>query len=670
MAYEIRAESVELDGVPYKLKNGRIQVEDIQPWKDPIRVIGNQRRSDRTNLTQLVSEDFRFGIGFPHTKGAVPIEGEIGDPSYRGLADSEAETRILGQVTLPGLLEDSTHEKDNAETSDYTYYRLFSGGARIGSSPLDVSTLAYSSVANEGIAQYATSAGTEWEEVEDLSGESLALIRAVFTHKGSVYGMGGTVDTPWTKYSKIASDGVASLVTISTNVTEPIFSGVSFRDIIVVSAFDSTTGEVEIWKSSDDGDTFSQIVGMNTSADEGSPRLDLIIYKDSSGRPAVYLHTNTKLLLLNFENDWLEEIVDFPIRSTISAAATLPTPVVVNGRLYLPRGVKLIEFHYSGAWRDISPVTQARVPVNKFPVGTEITALANAGKELMVAFSLGGSISSVWSYTGDGFHYITKISGGGTITIHDIIVTYSNVAINALHIVYTEAGATDKSDFKRVERVIEEPLQNSSKKYAAAGFIILPIMDGGMAEVEGNWVQAAVSSEDVTSTETVISTIDKDRAASFGNTLTWNNTQVSGLQKYALGAGLDAKVVQPRFDFANNTNTDTPVFLNSVLYFEKLFLDLNRYTFDIEVDASLQGLQGKLRKGAAQSLLAKLITSRKKVPLLAFKYGGEDTGGGTSPRFVRIENLPHIDEREGQTTKGAGQSVTRSFIRVVCVDRA
>ena len=43
MAYEIHAESVELDGTTYRLANGRIQIEDLQPWKDPIRTIGNQR---------------------------------------------------------------------------------------------------------------------------------------------------------------------------------------------------------------------------------------------------------------------------------------------------------------------------------------------------------------------------------------------------------------------------------------------------------------------------------------------------------------------------------------------------------------------------------------------------------------------------------------------------
>lgn len=671
MAYEIRAESVELDGVAYTLLNGRIQVEDLQPWRDPIRVIGNQRRSDRTNLTQLVSEDLRFGLGFPHTKGAVPIEGEVGDPSYRGFADSEAETRFLGQVTLPGLLEDSTHENDNGSALDHSYYRFFSGGGRSGSSPVDVSTLAYSSVANESVSQFRGAAGTDdWEEIQDLTGESNCIIRAIFMHKGVVFGMGGTTTTPWTKISKISAAGVASLSTPTTNVGEPAYSGVSHRDIIVTANFDSTTGEIEIWKSSDDGDTFSQITGMQASADVGSPRLDLVIYKDASGAPAVYLHTNTKLFLLDFENDWLEEIIDFPIRNAISSTMTPPPPVVVNGRLYLARGVKLIEFHYSGAWRDISPVSQARVPTDKFPAATEVTALADAGKELMVAFSGGGAVGSVWSYTGDGFHYITKITGSGLIDVHDIIVTYSNTAVNALHIVYTEAGATDNVDFKRVERVLEEPKSNTSKKYESTGFVTLPVMDGGMAEVITNIVQLGGNFEDLSADETVDITIDLDKAGSFGNTLTYDNTISEGTQKYASGAGLEANTWQLKMTLANSTNTNSPVVLNLVSYFEKLFLDLNRYTFDIDVDATLQSLQGKLRKGAAQSVLTKLVTSRKKVPLLAFKWGGEDIAGGTSPRYVRMENLPHIDERQGQTTKGAGQSITKSFIRVVVADRA
>ena len=668
MAYEIHAESVELDGTTYRLANGRIQIEDLQPWKDPIRTIGNQRRSDRSNLSQIVSEDTTFGIGFPNTKGAIPIEGEVGDPSYRGLFSSEAETRFNGQITLPGELETSTHTK-NATSGDHTYYRMYQA-PRAGSDPLATDPIALNIIANQSIAQYDGS--SNWAQLQDLTGESNCVPRTAFRHKGNLFIMGGTESTVWSKFSKINAAGSASLVTPSTNVGEPVYSGVSFRDLIIVACFDSGTGMVEIWKSSDEGDNFYQVEGMTASVVFDGPNIELIQYLDASGSPALYLTTTAGLYMLNFVDEILERQVDWSQRFRIAAAETTRLhykPAVVNGLLYLPRGQHLYEYHYSGNYRDISPITQARLDPAHFGEQSEVAAVCDAGDELFVAFS-GTTIGTIWSYNGNGYHYITKIDGDdAVINIHDIIVASGALSSSTLHISYTEAGATNNCDFRRVDQVLEEPLHLSQKTYASAGFVTFPVMDGGMGEVDTNIVQIGGNFEDLTSTATAIVTIDLDKAGSFGNSVTYNNVITGGTQLYASGAGLSAKTWQLKVTFARGGSTTTPVMLNLVTYFEKLFPDLNRYTFDIDLAGSLQYNQGRLRKGAAQSLIGKLLTSRKKITLLPFEWGGEDLGGGKSPRYVRIENFPRIEEREGQVTKGASQSITKAFIRIVAADR-
>ena len=74
------------------------------------------------------------------------------------------------------------------------------------------------------------------------------------------------------------------------------------------------------------------------------------------------------------------------------------------------------------------------------------------------------------------------------------IETFENASLYictpyTLHILYTEAGATNNCDFRRVDQVLEEPLHLSQKTYAASGFVTFPVMDGGMGEVDTNIVQ-------------------------------------------------------------------------------------------------------------------------------------------------------------------------------------
>ena len=657
-------EGVTLDGINIKTRNNVVEVQDLKTWSDPIRTVGNKQRGDRINADFWVQEDWSGGLGF-HTHIGSASDPENRDASIRGFFDSTLETRWAGQVTLAEKVQ-----APGVATAD-DLYRFVAIGTQL---------FAFSEVVNQSISVYSQAATPPvWIDNLDMSGASFnnLVVKAVFPHNGLVYGFGGTGNT--VAASGVKWDGSEDPPWVihtpsTTNLHNVARSGRSFRDIMYIATYDTTDDLVRIEQSTDDGNTWAIITGMELTEPMGT-QVELIEYFDAGGQPVLYLHTDTGLYLVDIANSDLVPVIIFPlISSVIQTEINSPgRPVTWNGLLYLPRGEALIEFHHSGAWRDISFINSARVPDTIKKDTIAVGALAASGPWLFVGFS-GAAGNSVWAYDGEGFHYIwasTLTGGSGRVySLRDIALYKKNGTDNVqLHIASNNAGAPSMSV---LEYPLENPREQAAKTFEASGYLITPYFDAGMTEVDAVILGSAVGFADVDADDTIKIETDTDYSGTYESDsdriITFNNTHTSGQRVlYESGAGFAAKAWRHKYTLARgSTTTITPTMFYPITYFEKVFTNLRKYIFEVDIKSSLP-LNGP-DYSDDQDLLKALETSHEKIPLLAFSYSGTNIYSNTT-RYVRIDNFPHVDRPGVSGEVVSGAAINEAFIRIEIGER-
>lgn len=672
MALKSRSKTVTLNSVDYAVVNGEVRVEPFEAWANPVRTIGNQRRGDRINANQQVYEDLSFGLGFFSTQGDPPVDGQPGHPSFSGFFNSTVETRFNGQVTLPGLIEAVGHTSDAGSGDDHTYYRLFE--APNATSPVSTGLYCASDTALQDIGKF-NGATDNFDVFQDLAAVTNGLPRAIFDFEGSTYIMGGSDSAAMTVIGKINYAGVWSAPTITTAPTGTVLSATTYRGVAYALAYVSTTGNVTLWSATDPEGVWTTeniVLGI-----PGWRHAELVVYRDASGRPALFANTDEALYILDLGNQEPLLAVKYPQKMD-EQARRRGRPIEHKGRLYIPRGPALWEYHFTGAYRDISPLSQAKVPTGtdgfKPAVGSgqaQITSIASGSDWLMVAFS-GHTKASVWAYDGKGYHYMWSKLSGDTDLIHieDIAVHYDRTTKSAdLFVLLEEVGATDNVNFEKIENVLDDPLQLSGKTFAATGFIILPHTDGGMSEVDSALIQIGVGASDLdTNNEFITVTTELDFSGSFGNSRVFDpvNPATQKLPATAdFGAGVSARRWRHRFQLDRGaTTTLTPVFYSLVSYYEKVFPDLFRYTFQIDMRETLRINRNLTPAGDPNRIIDKIKTARSSVPLIKFEYGGETSG---TARWVRVKDFPHIVEPPGESQ--ASDSIKDAQILIVLEER-
>lgn len=658
MALRLTRKAVTLDGYTLSLAGNELRIEPFDAWSEPIRVIGNQRRGDRINTSQWVFEDLTFGLGFFTTQGNVPVNGAEGDPSFRGFFNSTLETRWSGQVTLPGLIEDVTHESDSVDLTDYTYFRFFEAANL--TTPVSTGLYTISSTANQDVALYNGSTN-EFERFQSLaSGWTQAIFRSVFTFEGTTYLFGGSDSVQANKSSTITGGsitfgGVWAEVTPTWPDANGIpVSGTVYRGVAYQLAFYVSSGTVKLWSATDPTGTWTD--EQITLSLTGWRHAELVVYRDASGRPGLFAVTDEGLYLLDLGNAEALLAIKFPQRQDENLARR-GRPIEHRGRLYIPMGQSLYEYHFTGAYRDISPLTQARIPTGadgfKPAAGNlnpQITALTAGSDWLFVSFS-GWTKASVWAYDGAGYHYIwSKLSGDADrIHIHDIAVHHERtLAASTLFVLLEEENATDNVDFEKIENILDEPLQLASKKFADTGFLITPHTDGGMSEVDGAIIQIGIGASDLlANNEDIDVATEYDFSGSWTDEWTFDNINPN-IRKLPMtptadiGIGVSARRWRHRITLNRNggDNTDTPVFYNLVSYFEKVFPDLFKYTFEVDVRETKRLNEDFITD---DDVIEAIMATRSSVPLSKFEYN--DDGA----KFVRVDKFPHIVEPPDET---------------------
>ena len=654
-------DGIDVDGIRLKARNDVIEVESLKAWSEPIRTVGNKQRGDRINADFWVQEDWTGGLGY-HTHKGSATDPENTHPSIRGFYDSTLETRWEGQVTLAEKVQTTT--QDSADD----LFRFVEAGDKL---------YAFSEDAGQSIAfyDYAT---PNWEDALDMSsGFSNLIPHAVIEHLGDVYIFGGSSDTVAGMGAKWSAGSWASFTPSTTNLHHKARSGVSFGGIMYVATYNAADDLVRIEQSTDDGDTWAIKVGMEVTNTKGET-VELVEYFDASGTPAIYLHSDAGLYLLDFASSTAKRTLKFTQRTALDQTVVNNTgrPLVWNGLLYLPRGQSLIEFHYSAAWRDVSFMTQGNVPAALKTGGAFIGALTASDQWLFIGISTTGT-NSIWAYDGAGYHYIwseSSLAGDAAQThaLRDITIWKppNSIMFTQLHIAYENTNVS-KHVMKRLDHVLENPTENTAKAYETSGYMITPWFDAGMSEVDAVILATAMGFKDVDASETVKVETETDYSGSYETgtrSKTYNNSDTSGdTYKFDSGAGFSGKTWRHKYTMAGAGSTDSPIMFYPITYFEKVFTDLHSYKFEVDVKASL-GLNGPAY-ASEQGLVKALETAHAKIPLVPFSYSGSSIHSGGAIRYVRLDNMPHVDRTGSSGESYGGAEMDEAFIQLELKER-
>jgi len=639
-------ETVFLNGFPFAIE-GEIRTQTIDPWPDALRNTGQKQRNNRINASQWIQESWRTGIGWYKHVGIPPDDVGGGHPSFDGVFDSTAETRWEGQTTLPGLITSDM----TLETTTFDYYRFFTGPTA-GVSANRTSPYLVSFTGAEHIERLDDD-GAEWSSSKDLSGGTYANFapRVFISLDGDIHIYGGLIaGTVPARTVKLQPDGTYADRTFTTNFSGIPYGGVAVNDSdMYVVAIDTTNGLLTIEKSTDKGVTWA-IVDKQTFW--GYRWADMIMYLDADGKPAPYVVTDKALYLLNLSTDLLEKVMDMPeIDST--AFKTFSRCQVWNGDLYIPKGQSLIQFNFTGNWRDISPLATPgrRVSSDYLSSAAHWTALHSHSDWLFCAVS-GGSNGRVFAWDGQGFHYIYGVSGK---FIADIVVSHANTASTTTQEnLYISTHVTN-GEVDRVEDVLLNPLENSSHIYATSAVIITPFFDAGMSEVDAAVI--AVGGQMIgldSGNEEVKVETELDYSGSYdatANRIVTFTADTDQFLKYVAGAGFSSRAWRHKYTLSRgSTTTNSPVIFFTDTYYRKKPTRIHEFGFLINLEESIH-LSHQQYANDLDKVMTELHNAEESIPLVELKISGKtaitDVATG-SVLYVDIENIPasHRGSRE------------------------
>ena len=476
------------------------------------------------------------------------------------------------------------------------------------------------------------------------TGYSNPIVRgAVETADGLLF-FGGTTANEMDKYPLYDGSGWASLTTSGT--TNPPFAMVNYRNVLYAVTYNTTDKQITFEKSTNNGTAWTAITTMDLAHPSITGGfIQLVEYADASGQPAIYLHVPSGLYLLDLANEQIAGRTDFQDSPDTGSTPYNPTTVVgTDGFLYLARLDKLIQFHHSGAWIDVSPLTNARFSTTDIGENALIMDLDTAGDWIFVGF---GSVlqQSVYAFDGNGFHYIwseTVTSGSGP-GLQSCVVHYNPAkSSHILHVIRKDADSESVS-FRGVEDVMTNPLMISDKTYKTSGFITFPATDAGQSDIKGALLGYSISA-DMTSLDTVANdnetvkiTSSLDHGA-YGNLLTWgsdsDNRQVLGSSNgVAINSSWGTHVAFAR----GSTTTKTPVLFSVEPIYRKGNSNLKRYTMLIDLEQTV--LYDPYEFSDIEKVLNRLEDASQSFIMKDFKFTGTSIYSSTT-RHVIVKQMP------------------------------
>lgn len=625
-----------------------VLIETLNPFPPNDRTTGTQRRSDKINGSQQVIESLRHGIGYYRTVGQPPNDSyeEGAHPSYSAMFDSKAETRWEGQVTRPpkitaGTVTNATHDYRKLINTVYGETLVLSRTAdeSIGIWNYDTNTVDQDRNMTEGWAQTASC-----------------------EHEGYTYIFSGTgsgdiiLKFTGTSYDTLDPTAAPTVVLISA---------VSFRGTLYGLGHDSSNRVLEIWKSTDDGDNWTQLSGCNVTEKPRNRAAygHLVEYLDGNGQPVIYLITDSYVYIFDTVAEEVLPVIkwDDRMKDTGNPKAAEPLtfdPEDGNGlRLYVPRDEQLWEIHYTGRREDVSPFQKGSVASALVDRNAKISSLAVGGGWLFVGYSSTLLTAYVYAYDGFGFHYIWN----GAITSG---ITDSGVVALALHkdwgsgqfqllILYTTGSAGANTGIVVIDDILLNPLQNSNSEYESSGFIILPYYDGGMSELDAAVVEFGLEALNLDTTanndDKILFEIDRNYSGTYESdsdkkVTFYSDSSPVSRQKLVGGNGLSSRAWRIKITISGGAAATDVALLYASVSYNKKSPGIHRYT--VLIDLALSVEMDRRKYQSAQDVWSTLHTANNTIPLLDMRIIGSNVHTDTTRR-VEIIEWPTFVDREG-----------------------
>lgn len=647
------ANEVKLDGKNYAVR-GQIRTQAFDPWPEPLRIVGNLQRRDRTNANQWIQESFRSGLGYYRAVGDPPANPDTGHPSYRGFFNSTLETRWGGQISLPAGAQAMSHTNDGTSGEpDHNYSGLF----KARSSAAYPGIYAWSDLKEESIAYWS---GSAWTEAKDLtSGYTNYRPTAVTEYQGTWQIWGGVPGACAAKIVTINAGGSFADDTASTPMSHYPLDVVIFKGLVHYAVtWERANGVLQIETSTDGGDTWADVAGLEISVmyPSGVSSINawakLVEYFDADGDPALYLVTNNGLYLIDLSGADILPIIKF---QTDVTPTTDTKPLVWNGNLYIPRGKSLVKFNFNGSWEEISPMELGTVPTDMLgsAIRKGFTSLTASDRWLFCAIN-GVTGAYIFAYDGEGWHYVFALDGSSALkTISSIMLhdTLGGGAIDLVVLVQDANPSTSDSTFYRLRKILEDPLNNSGyagRQFATSGTIITPWFDGGMSEVDSTILASGGGFKGLASGKSV----KVETALEYSDTYQTNSATIAtftsdtdGLIRYGAsttrGPGISARAWRHRYTLVTDSNTATPALFYPVTYYKKKPPQIHEVAFLVDLEETVRLNQYEWT--SADDVLEALNDAAISSVLLSLDFPGKNAVtnvADSSTLYVEVQGIP------------------------------
>jgi len=647
------ANEVKLDGKNYAIR-GQIRTQAFDPWPEPLRIVGNLQRRDRTNANQWIQESFRSGLGYYRAVGDPPANPDTGHPSYRGFFNSTLETRWAGQVTLPTNGQSMSHTNDGTSGEpDHNYSGIFKARSA-GNYP---GLYAWSDLKEESIAFWN---GSTWAEGKDLtSGYTNYRPTAVTEYQGTWQIWGGVPGAVPSKIVTINAAGAFADFTPSTNLSHYPLDVVIFKGLVHYAVtWERANGLFQIETSTDGGDNWADVAGLEISNmyPSGSSSVNawakLVEYFDADGDPALYLVTNNGLYLVDLSGADILPVIKF---GTDVHPSTDTKPVVWNGDLYIPRGKSLVKFNFNGSWVEVSPLELGTVPTDMLATSAKkgFTSLVASDRWLFASVS-GVAGAYVFAYDGEGWHYVFSLDGSSavkTITALALHDTVGGGAIDLIVLAQDAAPGTSDSTFYRLRKILEDPLNNTTyagRQFPTSGTLVTPWFDGGMSEVDSTILASGGGFKGLTSNRTV----KVETALEYSDTYQSNSATIATFTadtdkiiRYGAsstrGPGLSGRSWRHRYTLATDSNTATPALFYPVTYYKKRPPQIHEIAFLVDLEETVKLNQWEW--SSADDVLEALNDAAISVTLLELDFPGKNAVtnvANSSTLYVEVQGVP------------------------------
>ncbi len=644
---------IQLNGQAYVVRLP-IKHSTVLQQTAPIRTTGTFLRINNPNLDAYDFNDWSRGFGTQFIRPGHPEDRQ-------GFYEATVQTLWKSGIVLPPNRNDITTYPTAHSGYNIRGSAKFNGATWLLFSPVDIDTGAVDTVEARSVSGLVYGGGgtvlTEAVNTDKIRGFDM------IAAGGKLVAIMGLTNDHILRYS---TDGITWTAPATTAPPLNYFTSaalmvaddagarlcwgpgtVANQPRLVLAMHNQTTNSIEIWDSTNGGDTWQT---RTTFVSGGGPN-GIAAYLDVTDEVVYYVGTR--------EGVWLVDLVP----TTATAQMILPMPIanlngqrltVHNAALYVPVdhgttapfGMKTITV--SNSTRKIDDVGLDQGQSVPSTLNGQIYWMESAGPFLLT-LSSDATYLRLLALSGISSEGWQNIRYASNPSVH--FVTDGN----HIHIAENGATSTVVAALFRMDNVLAPPTSGATFIYdaTAGGFDLqLPEFGSDAPSEPGVFLQVQDDgSAFVDAAETIVFKYGVNGASPTTTGPTLDNTN----RKQNLGTsnrGISARTLRCVLNFTTSGTTKSPLLREFVLLFRKRLEDLRSYEFDIDVEATksiVRGsadirseLQAMYRSTTLVPFIASEDAGEVEVEVIGFSYHDWITGPPNAPQHSQIQGLAHV----------------------------